>query len=129
MESKYTVNGIRYSSRKNADAARAQLGLKRCSKCGEVRSLDQFPADKSRADGLYRHCKPCLTEYRDVNREARRSAERARYWKNKGGGNGTMLSCPDAATLPAIQHHDPIRDSTKKVMGNLAPFQRVHAVP
>jgi hypothetical protein len=36
--------------------------VKKCSKCGEIKSLDQFHNDKNRLDGLYVYCKPCKNQ-------------------------------------------------------------------
>lgn len=38
--------------------------LKICSTCKQSKSLDSFGNDKSRPDGKYHCCKPCLTEQR-----------------------------------------------------------------
>jgi len=35
---------------------------KKCLKCGEVKSLTDFPKDKSRKDGLHPYCKNCTNE-------------------------------------------------------------------
>ena len=37
-----------------------QLALKRCSKCGEEKPLDQYAKDKSRKDNAYPQCKACV---------------------------------------------------------------------
>ncbi len=56
--------------------------MKRCSKCGEEKSLDQFGNDKSRKDGLCLYCKPCAraryTEWREANLERARESGRKR---------------------------------------------------
>lgn len=40
---------------------------KKCSKCGEVKSLSAFSKDKSCKDGLYPQCKGCRKAYRKAN--------------------------------------------------------------
>jgi hypothetical protein len=45
--------------------------LKRCTKCGEVRTLDKFTRDKTKSGGLYPSCRRCAKEYCDATREAR----------------------------------------------------------
>lgn len=35
-----------------------------CTKCGEEKSLDNFPNEKKRKDGKYPWCKPCLSQHR-----------------------------------------------------------------
>lgn len=42
--------------------------LKRCSRCGQSKSVDQFRKRSRSADGLQSYCKPCHTE---MNRSAR----------------------------------------------------------
>lgn len=33
--------------------------MKRCSTCGELKFLDQFPKDRSKRDGLFHSCRVC----------------------------------------------------------------------
>ena len=79
MDGKYTVGGIRYRNLSRANAARLAIGMKRCSKCGETYPIARFPADRSRVDGLYLHCKHCLASYRESTRAARRDYARKHY--------------------------------------------------
>jgi hypothetical protein len=37
--------------------------MKRCSKCGEVKSCDQFSRNATRRDGLQHNCKSCQSDY------------------------------------------------------------------
>lgn len=57
--------------------------LKRCTKCGELKSREQFTKDTIRKDGLRVHCRACTTKaarrYRDNDVEANR--ERQRRWR------------------------------------------------
>jgi hypothetical protein len=41
---------------------------KKCTKCGEVKSLDEFSNDKSSKDGKQFRCKSCCKEYRKKNK-------------------------------------------------------------
>ena len=45
---------------------------KKCSKCGDVKSLEEFHKDKSRSDGAGAYCKHCISQqkrnYRARNR-------------------------------------------------------------
>ena len=60
---------------------KAENGLKKCSKCGEVKKLVEYGIHKSRADGLCNYCKQCKSlidkEYRihtiDRHRENNKS--------------------------------------------------------
>ena len=36
---------------------------KRCTKCGEVKSLEEFHKNRAAKDGLQNHCKSCIAEY------------------------------------------------------------------
>ena len=55
---------------------------KKCSKCGEVKGLGQFPKHKGRKDGLDGRCKQCAIAaaraYREANLEVVREKERLR---------------------------------------------------
>lgn len=43
--------------------------VKACSKCGEVKSLDEYSRDKSKRDGRGTQCKTCKAEYYRCYRE------------------------------------------------------------
>ena len=49
------------------------IGTKKCSKCGEVKLLSDFPRDRHKKDGLRASCKACNKlrhkEYRQINRD------------------------------------------------------------
>jgi len=42
---------------------------KKCTKCGEVKSLDEFSNDKSKKDGKQSRCKDCVKLYAKINKE------------------------------------------------------------
>lgn len=42
---------------------RAVDGLKKCSKCGETKPVNQFNKHRRKIDGLALWCKPCMREY------------------------------------------------------------------
>lgn len=46
--------------------------MKRCAKCREEKSLDEFYSDKKQKDGKTVYCKACLTSYRNAHRERSR---------------------------------------------------------
>ncbi len=58
--------------------------MKRCSKCCQDRTLDDFGVDRSRSDGLQVWCKSCQRDYRRCNRE--KKAEKDRAWKQANPG-------------------------------------------
>ena len=49
---------------------KAENGLKKCSKCGEVKEVKEFGMHKARADGLCNYCKECKS---DIDKEYRHS--------------------------------------------------------
>jgi len=69
---------------------------KRCTQCGEVRTLGEFNTDKSRKDGLQVHCKVCRKTYRQENKE--RIAE---YGKDYYQANKERISERDKAYYQA----------------------------
>jgi hypothetical protein len=56
---------------------------KKCTKCGEVKSLDEFGNDKSSKDGKQFRCKICNKEYRKKNKEKIKEYKKEYYSKNK----------------------------------------------
>ena len=65
----------------------ANHGLKKCTKCGEVKILDQFGKDNSQKDGKLFNCKICVNkrrrEYFLNNREYFRKKSKKEYMNNK----------------------------------------------
>lgn len=35
--------------------------MKKCSRCGEEKPIEDFPRDKSRKDGLFVYCRKCVS--------------------------------------------------------------------
>jgi putative endonuclease len=56
------------------------MNTKQCSKCGTVRSLDEFARSTRRPDGRRSNCKNCQRIYREATKT--RQAERVSAWKN-----------------------------------------------
>ena len=48
--------------------------LKRCTKCGEEKTLDSFPKEPRSSDGVAARCKVCTSDYQ-------------REWRERKGGN------------------------------------------
>lgn len=40
---------------------KAENGLKKCSKCGEVKGVEEFRVDNQKSDGLYSSCRMCAS--------------------------------------------------------------------
>ena len=80
-----------YEKKKNPDISRLQLiklhnqnnGLKKCTNCAEVKSLDDFYNDKKRKDGKQCNCKICNKEYTNKNRQKIKENRKYYYELNK----------------------------------------------
>jgi hypothetical protein len=68
------------------DAGSPRVPVKKCSKCGEVKSLSAFGRDKSKKDGLNSWCKECCNvrnrAWNKANPGALASAQKRYYEKN-----------------------------------------------
>jgi hypothetical protein len=51
--------------------------MKRCTKCGEKKTLGEFRRDRSRKDGRYPQCRACEKEWRESNAERLKAYHRA----------------------------------------------------
>ena len=58
------VSSINIKANWLADIFEGEMDTKRCSKCGEYKSLDNFNLDKGGSYGRYRWCKQCVSAYR-----------------------------------------------------------------
>jgi len=60
---------------------------KKCTKCGEVKGLDEFPNRKDGRNGKHSFCKICLKEYKKIkynkNKVKIKQDSKERYEKNK----------------------------------------------
>ena len=76
-------------------------GYKQCKNCEEVRTLEEFDANKSRDDGVNSHCKVCVLETRrDYQREyqKRRKAlkiDRVPLWADLEKIKELYRKCPE----------------------------------
>lgn len=57
--------------------------MKKCGKCGEVKSKGEFHKDKRSKNGLQYRCKVCQKAYYEVNKEKINERDKARYEDNK----------------------------------------------
>ena len=57
--------------------------MKICSKCKETKPFELFTKNRSKKDGYGHHCKSCILEYRQNNRELYNSYNLTYYSKNK----------------------------------------------
>ena len=62
---------------------KAENGLKKCSKCGEVKGVEEFGRDMSRKDGLTHYCKECGRIVRNKFIESHEGYAKCQYQKNK----------------------------------------------
>ena len=59
------------------------MEMKKCSKCGEVKGVEEFCRDECRKDGLRPWCKTCISEYYLNNKERIKEQRKEYYCKNK----------------------------------------------
>jgi len=91
--------------------------MKRCSKCGEEKSLDMFSKDKNRSDGLYTYCKECSRKdskkYYDANAEKIKANSRkwCLIYKTKNEVAETKY-CPKCQTIKEASYFD--KDKSQK---------------
>ena len=59
--------------------------MKKCPKCGIVKSLDEFHKSKDKKDGLKSHCKKCVAVHSKIYAENNRIKirETQKIWENK----------------------------------------------
>ena len=80
---------------------------KRCSKCQEEKSSEDFPRDRTRPDGRYARCKVCLkSRPRTYDKsEAGRAAQRARDKSAKGRAIKRRSALNFLGTARALRNH------------------------
>lgn len=57
--------------------------MKKCTKCGQLKPLTEFWADKRRENGLMAKCKVCHSEKTKLWRIQHPDANKKRYWANR----------------------------------------------
>lgn len=71
-------------------------GMRRCSKCGSVRSVEDFYTRKNRPCGFQSQCKYCMSQAKQQHRAAHleeyKSKRKERYEKNKERERETTIS-------------------------------------
>lgn len=86
-QKEYERNRALLEKRKRAEADQAEVGseviTKKCTKCGEVKALDAFSADKRAKDGKQCTCKGCRRKYYQENKEPAIAKMRKYYEENK----------------------------------------------
>src|SRR5688572_15562514 len=78
-------------------------GMKRCSKCKEIKPHAAFSRNKKSKDGLKSHCKACINEAYAANPETVRSRSRTYY-----EANGEVVRSRNRA------YHEANRETTRK---------------
>jgi hypothetical protein len=58
---------------------KVKMETKKCSKCGEVKSVSEFSKDKSRKDGSCNQCKSCVNQYYQDHKEERKQYNKQYY--------------------------------------------------
>lgn len=57
--------------------------MKKCSRCGKIKELNEFGKRSQSKDGLRYSCKDCQKEYRQKNKDKIRKYKKEYYLKNK----------------------------------------------
>lgn len=69
---------------------------KKCTKCGEVKSLSEFSKDKSKRSGCQSACKCCVSIYIKANKDKIKAKDKAYYEANKEKINANVKAYKDA---------------------------------
>jgi recombination endonuclease VII len=65
--------------------------LRRCSRCGETKTIDVFPRNRSAASGYGYHCKPCHNRVSRENREKNHGSTRDFALRRRYGLDGAAV--------------------------------------
>ena len=57
--------------------------MKKCSKCAEVKSFEEFSRNKAHKDGIQNQCKSCVKAYNEANKDKIKARDKAYYKANK----------------------------------------------
>ena len=57
--------------------------MKTCTKCQETKPLDRFHKNKSAKDGFIAHCKLCMNDYNEANKDKASAYDKAYYKANR----------------------------------------------
>lgn len=60
-----------------------ETATKRCTKCGQIKSIDSFYRLSRNTDGLNRQCKSCKKEYEKESRKTQRKADPEGFKKKR----------------------------------------------
>jgi hypothetical protein len=78
---------------------------KKCTKCGEVKDLDQFTKDKRYADGRYSQCKSCKNGYFRDHYQENQAEIKARKLREYHANRETILAKKRAAYPLDVSKH------------------------
>jgi len=81
--------------------------MKRCNKCGELKSLDQFHVKTQNTDGYSHTCKECKSKidkaYREANKDVLKQKTKEKYHNNKEVWKARNKKRYDNATPEEVQ--------------------------
>jgi hypothetical protein len=103
--------------------------MKKCSKCGESKSLSDFGRDKRRRDGLCPWCKDCRREYRRTTRKQKiQDAQRQRSrdfvaWLASTLGGKPCLDCHEVYPY-YVMEFDHVRGEKRYAVSKMANHSR-----
>ncbi len=84
------------------------LPEKRCSKCGIVKSINQFYQNKSQLDGLEGQCKKCRKKYQQANPILRQTNSMICNARRRAKDKGIAFNIDHAYIRSIIPSHCPI---------------------
>jgi hypothetical protein len=85
----------------------ALLG-KRCSKCGVIKSVDQYRRDKAKKDGLYSQCNECEKKYAQANPVLVQTAHMIKRARNSAKENEIAFNIDLDYIRSIVPSHCPI---------------------
>jgi hypothetical protein len=89
--------------------------LKKCSKCGEEKSLVEFPKNKHASDGCYSYCKVCVKKIDKIRSKKYRIKN---FEKNKLKNKRFYLNYPNYNKEYYIEHKEKIKQTVKSYVEN-----------
>ena len=89
---------------------------KKCSKCGEVKTLSMFYKDRSRLDGKYPSCKSCHKAYKEANKETISKQRKAYREANKELISKRMKTYYEANRETVLKRVKAYREANKETI-------------
>jgi hypothetical protein len=88
--------------------------LKRCYKCGEYKSRDEFCKDKRSSDGLNQKCRACRSSYHEEHRDTDNEKTRIRQNARRNTDDAYRVKVNEEARQYHAEHRESIRARKRK---------------